>query len=152
MLFFLLLHFICFIFRCYSQMNLCRRSRRLPMTEGALNSSAWTYHKLHSHIRSCCTKKKKQREEKKQHWQTKSNKLNIRYSLLYKCVFFNHILSCKETDCQTETADILSRVRKVSDVVGSWWEEKGWEERWRGVEEREIWSSQHCFNTWAEGI
>lgn len=46
--FFLEMHFICFIFRCFSQRSLCRCSRRLAMAEEALNSFAWTYYKLHN--------------------------------------------------------------------------------------------------------
>lgn len=78
--FFLLLHFICFIFRCSSQMNLCRHSRRLPMAERALNSSARTYHKLHSHIRSYCREGKKER--KKLALVGQKNKLSIWHGLL----------------------------------------------------------------------
>lgn len=55
-------------------MNLCRRSRRLPRTEEALNSSARTYHKLHSHIKNYS------REKKREHLQTKNNKLADRDS------------------------------------------------------------------------
>lgn len=87
MLFFLLLHFICFIFRCSSQMNLCRHSRRLPMAERALNSSARTYHKLHSHIRSYCRERKKER--KKLALVGQKNKLKIWYE---RCHFQSHIL------------------------------------------------------------
>jgi len=80
-----------FIFRCSSQINLCWCSRRLPMAERALNSSARTYHKLHSHIRSYCRERKK-REKETSAGRPKEYAKHMTRPPLERCLFQSHPL------------------------------------------------------------